>query len=356
MSYLERMKEKTATIRKKDVVTVLAIESSCDETSVAIVQNGRKVLSNIISSQIDIHRHFGGVVPEVASRNHILNIIPLVSQALSVANKTFDDIDCIGVTQGAGLVGSLLVGLTTAKALAYALDKPLFAVNHIKGHIAANYLAFPELEPPFMCLITSGGHTAIVQVTGYNDFTKIGSTQDDAIGEAFDKVARVLGLEYPGGVKIDKISVGVEPTIQFTHQDKLADSFDVSYSGLKTAVINYVHKLEQNGESIDVAQIASSFQHQAVQMIASKTIRACLKFGQKTLVLAGGVAANSCLRNTLTKECKDNNIKLYFPPLEYCTDNAAMIGSVAYYQAMQTDPSDLDISALASISLDSITQ
>lgn len=351
MSYFERMKEKVALLRDKKTVTVLAIESSCDETSVAIVQNGRKVCSNIISSQIDIHRHFGGVVPEVASRNHILNIIPLVDQALSSANMTFDDIDCIGVTQGAGLVGALLVGLTTAKALAFALDKPLIAVNHIKGHIAANYLAFPELTPPFMCLITSGGHTAIVEVTDYNTLRKIGSTQDDAIGEAFDKVARVLGLEYPGGVKIDRISQGVEPKIQFTKTDNLADSYDVSYSGLKTAVINYVHRLEQNGEYVDVAQIAASFQHQAVTMIATKTIRACKNLGQKKLVLAGGVAANSCLRATLQSMCDENGIELFFPPLEFCTDNAAMIGSVAYYQMLDSDPADLDISALASIEI-----
>ena len=349
--YLSRMRQKVAEIRKKKVVTILAIESSCDETSVAVVQNGRKVLSNIISSQIDIHRHFGGVVPEIASRNHILNIIPLVEQALSSAELTWNDIDCIGVTQGAGLVGALLVGLTTAKALAYALDKPLYAVNHIKGHIAANYIAFPELTPPFMCLITSGGHTAIVNVDDYNTLRRIGSTQDDAIGEAFDKVARVLGLEYPGGVKIDRISQGVEPKIKFIKVENTHDNYDVSYSGLKTAVINYVHKLEQNGEKIDVPQIASSFQQQAVDIIANKTIRACCNFGQKKLVMAGGVAANSCLRRTLSEMCEQNGISLYFPPLEFCTDNAAMIGSVAYYQMLAQDPSGLDISALASIEI-----
>lgn len=349
--YLSRMRQKVAEIRKKKIVTILAIESSCDETSVAVVQNGRKVLSNIISSQIDIHRHFGGVVPEIASRNHILNIIPLVEQALSSAKLTWADIDCIGVTQGAGLVGALLVGLTTAKALAYALDKPLIAVNHIKGHIAANYIAFPELTPPFMCLITSGGHTAIVNVDDYNTLCKIGSTQDDAIGEAFDKVARVLGLEYPGGVKIDRISQGVEPKIKFIKVENAHDDYDVSYSGLKTAVINYVHKLEQNGEKIDVAQIAASFQQQAVDMIATKTVRACVNFGQKKLVMAGGVAANSCLRRTLSELCEKNGISLYFPPLEFCTDNAAMIGSVAYYQMLTQDPSGLDISALASIEI-----
>ncbi len=354
MSYIERMKEKTQKIRQQSVVRILAIESSCDETSVAIVENGREVLSNIISSQIDIHRHFGGVVPEVASRNHILNIIPLIDQALDSAHLTLKDIDAIGVTQGAGLVGALLVGLTTAKTFSFALDIPLINVNHIKGHIAANYLAFPELTPPFICLITSGGHTAIVNVDDYNHFTLIGSTQDDAIGEAYDKVARVLGLEYPGGVKVDKLAQNVEPKIKFVHHDSLSNSYDVSYSGLKTAVINYVHKLEQNGEKIDVPQICASFQHEAVDMLTTKALRACKEFGQNKLVLAGGVAANSYLRGSLTEKCKDLGIELYFPPMEYCTDNAAMIGSVAYYQLLSLDPADLNISALPSISLDEV--
>lgn len=351
VSYLERMSQKVKAIRQKKKVTILAIESSCDETSVAVVVNGRKVLSNIISSQIEIHRHFGGVVPEIASRNHILNIIPLVDQALSSAGLTFDDIDAIGVTQGAGLVGALLVGLTTAKALSYALDKPLIAVNHIKGHISANYIAFPELEPPFICLITSGGHTAIVNVDDYNHFTLIGSTQDDAIGEAYDKVARIMGLEYPGGVKVDKLAQGVEPKIKFVHNDTLANSYNVSFSGLKTAVINYVHRLEQNGEKIDIPQICSSFQHEAVDMLTAKVLRACKEFGQNKLVLAGGVAANSYLRGSLTKKCKNLGISLYFPPIEFCTDNAGMIGSVAYYQLMTEEPADLNISALPSIEL-----
>ncbi len=351
MTYIERMKGRVINLRKKEIVTILAIESSCDETSVAIVQNGRKVLSNIISSQIDIHRHFGGVVPEVASRNHILNIIPLVEQALDSAKLKLSDIDAIGVTQGAGLVGALLVGLTTAKALSYALDIPLIPVNHIKGHIAANYIAFPELTPPFMCLITSGGHTAIVNVDDYNHFSLVGSTQDDAIGEAYDKVARILGLEYPGGVKVDKLAQGVEPKIQFVHNDTLANNYNVSYSGLKTAVINYVHKLEQKGEKLDVPQICSSFQHEAVDMITKKVLRACKEYNQNKLVLAGGVAANSYLRSSLTEKCKAENISLYFPPLEFCTDNAAMIGSVAYYQLLTEEPADLNISALPSISL-----
>ncbi len=349
-TYFERMKNLCEQLRKQKKVTILAIESSCDETSVAIVVNGRKVVSNIISSQIDIHRHFGGVVPEVASRNHILNIIPLIDQALDSAKLTFDDIDAVAVTQGAGLVGALLVGLTTAKALCFALDKPLINVNHIKGHIAANFLAYPKLEPPFICLITSGGHTAIVKVVDYVHFELIGSTQDDAIGEAFDKVARVLGLEYPGGVKVDRLARGVEPKLKFIH-DGLSDSYNVSYSGLKTAVINYVHKLTQNGEPLDVKQICASFQHEAVDMLTSRVIRACAEFNMDKLVLAGGVAANSYLRESLDKLCKTNKIQLFYPPIEFCTDNAAMIGSIGYYQLLSCDPADLDISALASIDL-----
>ncbi len=351
MTYLERMKQKCEGIRKQKKITILAIESSCDETSVAVVENGRKVLSNIISSQIDIHRHFGGVVPEVASRNHILNIIPLVDQALESAKMTLNDIDAIAVTQGAGLVGALLVGLTTAKALCFALDKPLINVNHIKGHIAANFLAFPKLEPPFMCLITSGGHTAIVKVVDYVHFELIGSTQDDAIGEAFDKVARVLGLEYPGGVKVDKLSQGVEPKLKFITHDVLANSYNISYSGLKTAVINYVHQLKQNNEKVDVKQVCASFQREAVDMLTSKVMRACSEYKMDKLVLAGGVAANSYLRKSLDKLCKVNKIQLFYPPIEFCTDNAAMVGSIGYYQLLSCDPAGLDISALATIDL-----
>ena len=351
MTYFERMKQKCETIRQQGKVNILAIESSCDETSVAIVENGRKVKSNIISSQIDIHRHFGGVVPEVASRNHILNIIPLIEQALDSAKMTFDDIDAIAVTQGAGLVGALLVGLTTAKALCFALDKPLINVNHIKGHIAANFIAFPKLVPPFLCLITSGGHTAIVKVVDYVNFELIGTTQDDAIGEAFDKVARVLGLEYPGGVKVDNLACGVEPKIKFISHDVLANSYNISYSGLKTAVINYVHKERQAGKEIDIKQVCASFQHEAVDMLTAKVMRACAEFKMDKLVLAGGVAANSYLRSSLEKLCKEQNVKLFYPPIEYCTDNAAMIGSIAYYQLLACDPANLDISALATIDL-----
>jgi len=351
MNYHERMVQKVEELRKQKMVRILAIESSCDDTSVAVVENGRKVLSNVISSQIDIHTRFGGVVPEVASRNHILAIMPLVDEVLKQANLTLKDIDCIGVTQGAGLVGALLVGLTSAKALAYALDIPLIACNHIKGHIAGNYITNLDLEPPFICLIVSGGHTAIVKVKSYTHFELIGSTQDDAIGEAFDKVARVVGLGYPGGPKIDKISKGVEPKMEFVKHDTLANSFDVSYSGLKTAVINYIHNAKERGEPLDIPQICASFQHQAVCMMVEKTIRACLRSGLKTIAIAGGVSANTYLRETLKREAGKVGITVKMPEFIYCTDNAAMIGSIAYYNLLEFPPAELSISALANIDL-----
>lgn len=352
MGYLEEMIKKVEILRKQKSVKILAIESSCDETSVAVVENGRNVLSNIISSQIDIHTRFGGVVPEVASRNHVLSINPVLEEALSKAGCTLNDIDAVAVTQGAGLVGALLVGVTSAKALSFATNKPLILVNHIKGHIAANFIAHPNLTPPFMCLITSGGHTAIVKVTDYNKFQLLGQTQDDAIGEAFDKVARVVGLGYPGGPKIDKVAKGVKGNIEFIHHDTLENTFDVSYSGLKTAVINYVHSKLQAGEQLDVPNICASFQKQAVDMLATKAIRACKQNNINTLVMAGGVAANSCLRETLENLGKENDVQIKYPPIELCGDNAAMIGCLAYYN-LQTDlPADLSASAKPNIPLE----
>lgn len=351
MTYFEQMQEKLKKIREQKTVRVLAIETSCDETSVAVVENGRKVLSNIISSQIDIHTRFGGVVPEVASRNHILSINPIIEQALLKANVTMNEIDVVAVTQGAGLVGALLVGVNTAKALAYAYEKPLIAVNHIKGHIAANYISHPNLTPPFCCLIVSGGHTAIVKVENYTSFKLLGSTQDDAIGEAFDKVARVVGLGYPGGPKIDKIAKDIKPTITFIKHDTFENSYDVSYSGLKTAVINYVNTQKQSNKSLDVANICASFQKQAVEMVAKKAIKACKDNNLNTLVLAGGVAANSCLRNTLQNLGKENDVTVLFPDIELCTDNAAMIGSLAYFNLQTDEPAELSMSAKPSIPL-----
>ncbi len=314
----------------KNDMKILAIESSCDETSCAVVENGRKCLSNIVSSQIDIHTRFGGVVPEVASRNHVTAIDNVVALALDEANCKLEDIDAVAVTYGAGLIGSLLVGVSYAKGLCYATKKPLIAVNHIYGHIAGNYLTYPELEPPFICLLVSGGHTAIIKVSDYNHHEIIGSTLDDAVGESFDKVARVLGLGYPGGPKVSKLAESGKPNIVFAKpNDTLGYNF--SFSGKKTAVINYVHKLEQNGQEIPKADICASFETWVVDELVEKTIKACKDSGFDKIVVAGGVSANSKLRSELNRVAEENNIKCYVPKFEYCTDNAAMIGSAAYY-------------------------
>ena len=314
---------------KKDF-KILAIETSCDETSASIVVNGRTCLSNIVSSQIDIHTRFGGVVPEVASRNHITAIDNVVKLALSEANLTFKDLDAVAVTFGAGLIGSLLVGVSYAKALSFALDIPLIAVNHIYGHIAGNYLSFPDLVPPFICLVVSGGHTAIIEVKDFNHHNIIGSTLDDAVGESFDKVARVLGLGYPGGPKVDALAKNGRNIIQFSKpNDTLGYNF--SFSGKKTAVINYVHKLEQSGSPIPKEDICLSFERWVVDELTKKTIDASINLGYDKIVVAGGVSANSALRETLRAECEKLNIRCFFPDFEYCTDSAAMIGSAGYY-------------------------
>ena len=317
----------------KEHFKILAIESSCDETSCAIVEDGRAVLSNIISSQIDIHTLFGGVVPEVASRNHITAIDNVVNQALKTANLTFDDIDAIAVTYGAGLVGCLLVGISYAKALSFALNKPLIAVNHIEGHIASNYISYKELEPPFLCLLTSGGHTAIIEVDKYYHHNTIGNTLDDAVGESFDKVARVLGLGYPGGPKVSKMAENGKTDIQFVRsKDNLGYNF--SFSGKKTAVINYIHTLEQKGEKIPVEDICASFQKWVVEDLVTKTIKVATEKGYNKIVLAGGVSANKLLREEMQKACNINKIKCYFPEMKYCTDNAAMIASAGYFKIL----------------------
>jgi len=317
----------------KEHFKILSIESSCDETSCAIIEDGRTVLSNIISSQIDIHTLFGGVVPEVASRNHITAIDNVVNQALKEANLSFDDIDAIAVTYGAGLVGCLLVGISYAKALAFALNKPLIAVNHIEGHIASNYITHKDLEPPFLCLLTSGGHTAIIEVDKYYHHNTIGNTLDDAVGESFDKVARVLGLGYPGGPKVSKMAEKGKPNIQFVRsKDNLGYNF--SFSGKKTAVINYIHTLEQRGEKIPVEDICASFQKWVVEDLVSKTIKVAVEKGYKNIVLAGGVSANQLLRKEMQNACDQNNLNCYFPEMKYCTDNASMIGSAGYFKIL----------------------
>ncbi len=309
---------------------ILAIESSCDETSCAVVIDGRVCLSNIVSSQIDIHTRFGGVVPEVASRNHVMAIDNVVNLALTEAKVNLKDIDAIAVTYGAGLIGSLLVGVSYAKGLAYATKKPLIAVNHIYGHIASNYLTYKDLQPPFICLLVSGGHTAIIKVTDYNHHEIIGSTLDDAVGECFDKVARVLGLGYPGGPKVSKCAESGKADIEFVkHADNLGLNF--SFSGKKTAVINYIHRLEQAGKPLPVNDICASFEHWVVDELVGKTINACKINKMNKVVLAGGVSANKRLRTLLAAKCKENGIECFVPELNFCTDNAAMIGSAAYY-------------------------
>lgn len=335
----------------KNDVKILAIESSCDETAASVIVNGRKCLSNIISSQIDIHTLFGGVVPEVASRNHIMAIDSVVNLALKEANCTLNEIDAIAVTYGAGLIGSLLVGVSYAKALAFATKKPLIAVNHINGHIAGNYLTYPELTPPFICLLVSGGHTAIIKVDEYNKHSVIGSTLDDAVGESFDKIARVLGLGYPGGPKVSREAIGGRTDLQF-YKSNPSLGFNFSFSGKKTAVINYIHTLAQRGEKVPVKDICASFQHIAVEELATKTIAACKKFKQNKLVLAGGVSANKQLRERLQELGKENNIKVYLPEFEYCTDNAAMIGASAYYSYIAgEDIADMNLAPAPGLSL-----
>lgn len=344
--------QKFNSLKNKKDVYVLSIESSCDETSAAVVKNGREVLSNIISSQIDIHKRFGGVVPEVASRNHIMAIDNVVNEAITASGIKLADIDAVAVTYGAGLVGCLMVGVSFAKALAYALNVPLIKVNHIKGHMSANYIAFKDLQPPFVGLIVSGGHTALVKVKSFSENELIGTTTDDAIGEAYDKVAKVLGLGYPGGPKVDKLAKLGNPSIEFVNLKHMEQGYDFSFSGIKTAVINYIHKLEQKGEPVPVNDICASFQNTVKMLVVDKTIRACKEYGLNKVAVAGGVAANSGLREWLTSECEKHGIIAYFPPIILCTDNAAMIGAEAYFSIMDGENlADLSLTASPSINL-----
>ncbi len=352
MNYEQKVKEKLESLKNKENIYVLGIESSCDETSIAILKNGREVLTNIISSQIDIHKRFGGVVPEVASRNHIEAIDNVLKQALEESGLDLCEIDAIAVTYGAGLIGALMVGVSYAKTLAYSLNIPLVAVNHIKGHMAANYIANKDLEPPFVGLIVSGGHTAIVRVDDYLNQTFIGSTLDDAIGEAYDKVARVLDLEYPGGPKIDKLAKEGSKTIDFVKVDTLKNTYNISYSGLKTAVINYVHKLTQNGEELNKADICASFQAEAVNGLVDRVVRAALEYNLNKICVAGGVAANSYLRAKITEEATKHNIQVFVPPIVLCTDNAAMIACLGYYNLINGEGiSDMSLTAVPSLKI-----
>lgn len=345
--------DKIEFLKHKDKVIILGVESSCDETSIAIVENGTKLLANVVASQIDIHAKYGGVVPEIASRNHIEALIPALDEALKIAGLKITDIDAIAATYGAGLVGALLVGLNFAKALAYSLEIPLIPTNHIAGHICANFIEYPELKPPFTCLIVSGGHTAIVVQKDYVEHKLLGQTQDDALGECFDKVARVLGLEYPGGPKVDKLARTGQNNIVFRNHNALSSSFDVSFSGLKTAVVNYVHNIKQKGEELKVNDICASFSHQAIDELVEKTIRGAIENNCDKIALAGGVAGNSYLREKMQESASQVGINVYYPPLSLCGDNAGMIASAGYFKLKysQITP-DLSIDAQPSLPID----
>ncbi len=336
---------------KKDI-NILAVESSCDETSAAVVKNGREVLSNIISSQIEIHKRYGGVVPEIASRKHIEVIDYVIDEALKSAECGLGSIDAVAVTYGPGLVGALLVGLSMAKALAFAAKKPLIGVHHIEGHISANYIENKEWEPPFICLVVSGGHTHLVNVKDYCEYEIIGKTRDDAAGEAYDKVARAIGLSYPGGPEIDRIAKTGNPNaIDFPRVTLENGSFDFSFSGLKSAVLNYINKCRMTGDGIVLADVAASFQKAVVEVLVMKAITACRKEGVSKVALAGGVSSNSFLRMSMEEACMKEGFELNVPKPVLCTDNAAMIGSAAYFEYINGNFAGLDLNAYPSLRL-----
>lgn len=336
---------------QKDIL-ILAIESSCDETAASVVKNGREVLSNVISSQIELHKLYGGVVPEIASRKHIEKINQVIEEALEVASVTLDDLDAIGVTYGPGLVGALLVGVAEAKAIAYAKNLPLVGVHHIEGHISANYIESLELEPPFICLVVSGGHTHLVCVKDYGQYEIIGRTRDDAAGEAFDKVARAIGLGYPGGPKIDKLSKeGNADAIVFPKAHITDAPYDFSFSGVKSAVLNYINGCKMKGEEYNNADIAASFQKAVTDVLVDNAMRAVKEYRLNKFAIAGGVASNSTLREAMKKACKKEGIAFYHPSPIYCTDNAAMIGVAAYYEYISGTRHGWDLNAVPNLKL-----
>ncbi len=331
---------------------ILAIESSCDETAAAVVQNGCTVRSNVISSQIAVHKPYGGVVPEIASRKHIEKINQVITQALNDAKVTLDDLDAIGVTYGPGLVGALLVGVAEAKAIAYAKDLPLVGVHHIEGHIAANYIENPNLVPPFLCLVVSGGHTHLVIVKDYGEFEILGRTRDDAAGEVFDKVARAIGLEYPGGPGIDRLSREGNPyAIPFPKAKMDHAPYDFSFSGLKTAVLNYINRQKLMGETCNRADLAASFQKAVVDVLIEHSIKAARDYQIRRVAIAGGVAANTTLRYSMKKACEESDLDFYFPSPMFCTDNAAMIGVAAYYEYCSGTRHGWDLNAVPALKL-----
>ncbi|MEE1313176.1 MAG: tRNA (adenosine(37)-N6)-threonylcarbamoyltransferase complex transferase subunit TsaD [Lachnospiraceae bacterium] len=336
----------------EEQVKILAIESSCDETAAAVVVNGRYVKSNIISSQIELHKLYGGVVPEIASRKHIEKINQVIEEALETAGETLDTIDAVCVTYGPGLVGALLVGVAEAKAIAYAKQKPLVGVHHIEGHICANYIEHPDLEPPFMCLVASGGHSHLVKVVDYGEYEIIGRTRDDAAGEAFDKVARAIGLGYPGGPKIDKLSKEGNPkAIAFPRAKVEGAPNDFSFSGLKSAVLNYLNKCKMQGVEINCADVAASFQEAVVEVLSEHAVNAAIEHGMNKVAIAGGVASNQALRKKMIEKCEKNHLKFYHPSPILCTDNAAMIGAAGYYEYKKGVRHGLDLNAVPNLKI-----
>lgn len=339
-------------ISAEDQSLTLGIESSCDETSVAVLRGPRDILANVISTQIPVHQKFGGVVPEIASRKHIVNILPVLDEALRQANVKLADISRIAVAYGPGLVGALLVGVSAAKSLAFALDKPLVAVNHLEGHIFANFLSHPDLKPPFMALVVSGGHTSLVHVKDYNHFSLMGQTRDDAAGEAFDKVARVMGLPYPGGPQIDRLAKEGNPdAIDFPMALNEKGNYEFSFSGLKSAVLNYLNSMKCKGIEINKADVAASFQKSVVTILVHKAVEAAKQTGMNKLVLAGGVAANSSLESCLRAAAEKNNLEFFYPSKILCTDNAAMIACRGFYQAQTHNFADINLNAVPYLEL-----
>ncbi len=336
----------------EDEIKILAIESSCDETAAAVVVNGRDVRSNIISSQIALHTLYGGVVPEIASRKHVENINYVIQEALDTAQMTLDDMDAVAVTYGPGLVGALLVGVAEAKAISYAKGLPLIGVHHIEGHISANYIENKELEPPYICLVVSGGHSHLVKVVDYGEYEVLGKTRDDAAGEAFDKVARAIGLGYPGGPKIDKAAKNGNPqAIAFPRASVAEHPYDFSFSGLKSAVLNYLNQCEMKGEAYNQADVAASFQQAVVDVLTEHAMLAIHESGMNKLAIAGGVASNTALRKALQEKCEQEGVLFYSPSPILCTDNAAMIGAAGYYEYRKGVRSGLDLNAIPNLKL-----